>query len=79
MTLVAHLIYVWDIQQTSILRTMRRMATKTAFRFHGRMLKDKGPACLGMAFGANHILIGRRAELVVAKGAMGVVTISTVH
>ena len=55
---------------------MRRVATQAPFRLHSCMLINEWPARLGMALGADRILIGRRLYVVVPKGAVYVMTVA---
>ena len=55
--LVAQLIDIGNIHQSRILRAMRRVAAEAAFPLHCGMFKHEGSAGLGVALGADSILI----------------------
>ncbi len=77
--LVAHLVDIRNVQQPGILGTMRRVTGKAAFRLYRSMFEYKWAPCFRVALGADHVLISRRAELMVAKGPMRVVTVGALH
>jgi len=76
MALVAQGIDLRHVQQACILRTMRRVASQAAFRLDRCVLEDEWPARLGMALGADLILIGRRLQVIVPESAMNVMAIA---
>ena len=55
---------------------MRRVASDAALGFDHGMLKDKWTCGLGMALGADCVLIGSRPQLRTFEGAMWIVTIA---
>ena len=79
MTLVAQLIDVAYIQQTRVLRPVRRVAAHAAFALHRRMLEHKRSARFGVALRADRILVSRRLEVVGPKCPMRVMAIAALH
>jgi hypothetical protein len=74
--LVAQRVDVRHIQQPRVLRTVRSVATQASFRLDRGVLEDERPARLGVALGADRILIGRRLQVVVPEGAVNVVAVA---
>ena len=79
MALVAHLIDIRDIQQSCVLRAVRRVAGDATVRLDRRMLEHKGPTRLGVALGANRVLIGGGLEIAVAEGSMRIMAVAALH
>jgi hypothetical protein len=79
MALVAHLVDIRNIQQPRILRAVWRVAGDATVRLDWRMLEHKGATCLGVALGANGILIGGGLEVAVAEGSMRVMAVVALH
>ena len=75
MALVAQRVDVRHVQQPGILRAMRRVASHAALRLHRSMLIHKRPARLGVALGADRILIGRGLQVVVPERAVRIVAV----
>ena len=55
---------------------MRRVARDTALSFDHRMLKGEWPCGLGVALGADRVLIGSRLQLLGFECAMRIVTVA---
>lgn len=79
MALVAQCIDLRHIQQPGVLRAMRRMAAHASFCLDRGMLVDKGSARLRVALGADHVLIGRRLQIVVPESAVNVMAVAALH
>jgi len=77
--LVAQLIDIGNIQQPCVLGAMRCVAAQATFRLHRGMFEHKRPTRLGVALGADHVLIGGGLDLIVAKGAVSVVAVAALH
>ena len=52
------------------------VATKTAFRFHCGVLKDKRTAGFGVALGTDCVLVSGGTNVVVAEGAVDVMAVA---
>src|ERR1039458_5005411 len=76
MALVAEHVNIRHVQHPSVLRTVRRMACQAAFRFDRRVLVDKGPTHICVAFGADHALICRGPQVAVLEGAVNVMAVT---
>jgi hypothetical protein len=79
MALVAKGVDLRHVQQAGILRTMRRVASQAAFGLDRGVLEDEWPARLGVALGANLILIGGRPEVVVPECAVWIMAVGAAH
>ena len=77
MALEAQSVQIANIQQARVGGSVRRVARDTALGFDHGMLKDKWTCGLGVALGANRVLIGRRLQLLRFEGAMRIVAIAT--
>ena len=64
------------VQQTGVLGSVGRMATRASLNLDGCMFEDERPTRLGVALGANRILIGGGLQIVVAEGAVNVMAIA---
>ncbi len=53
-----------------ILRAVRRVAADAAFRLHRSVLEDERPARLGVALGADRVLIGGGLQVVAIERAV---------
>ena len=79
MALVAQLVDIGNVQQSSILRAMWRVASQATLPLDRGMFKHEGTACLRMALGTDGILIGGGLNVVVAKGPVDVMAIAALH
>jgi len=77
--LVAERVDRRHIQQSRVLRTVRSVAPRAAFRLHRSVLVHKGPARLRVAFRADPILIGGGLQVVRLEGAVRIVAIAAAH
>ena len=75
MALVAELIDVGHVQQARVLRSVRRMASHTSFCPDSSVFVDKRTAGLGMALGADGILVCS-LDVVVSECAVRVMAIA---
>jgi len=66
---------LWHIQQPGVLRAVRSVAGQASLRLDRCVLVNERTAHIGVALGANHILIGRGPQVVIPKGAVNVVTV----
>ena len=76
MALVAEGVDRRHIQQPRILRSVRCVATHASFRLDCGMLVHEWSACLGVALGANRILIRCGLEVVVPEGAVSIMAVA---
>jgi len=76
MALVAQRVDVGHIQQPGVLRAMRRVAREATLSLDDRMLIHERPTCFHVALRTDRILIGGGFEVVVPKGAVGVMAIA---
>src|SRR5580658_4775795 len=76
MALVAQRVDVRHVQQPGVLRAMRSVAPQAALRLDRSVLVHEWPAGLGVALGADRILIGSRLQVVVPEGAVNVVAVA---
>ena len=74
--LVAERIGARHVQQPWILRTMRCVATHASLRLDRNMLVHKRSTHIGVALGADPILVSRRLQVAVLEGAVNVVTVA---
>lgn len=72
----AQRVQIADVEQARVGRPVRRMARDAALGLDHGMLKDKWTCGLGMALGADCVLIGSRLQLLAFEGAMRIVTIA---
>jgi hypothetical protein len=79
MTLIAHLVDVRNIQQSRVLGTVRSVTSNAAFCLYSNVLEDERTACLCMTLCANHILVSRRPQLIVAERPVRVVAVGALH
>lgn len=79
MALDAECIDIGHVQQSGVLRAVRRMARGTALDLYRRMFESKWTACIQVALGADCILIGSGAQLIVAECAVGIVAVRAFH
>jgi hypothetical protein len=79
MTLQAERIHIADGQQPWIRRTVRRVASRAAFRLDHRMLEDERSGCFRMALSADLIVVGGRLKLFVLECAVRIVTVAASH
>jgi len=77
--LIAQRVDVRHIQQTRVLRPMRRVASHTSLGLDRSVLKHKGATRLGVALGADRILIGRGLQVVVPKGPVWIMAVRAAH
>src|SRR5262245_31913705 len=66
-------------QQLRIGRTVRRVASLTAFGFKRRVFVDEGPLFIGVTFYAAHIAIDRCPQRLAQEAAVLVVAVRTFH
>ena len=64
------------VQQAGVLGTVRRMASQTPLGLDRDVFKDERPARLGVALGADRVLVGRGLQVVGAEGAVHVVAVA---
>ena len=77
--LAAQRIDARHIQQPRVLRSMGSVAAHATFGLDCGVLVDKGPACFGMAFGADRILVSGGLQVVIPEGSVSVVAIAAFH
>ena len=65
------------VQQAGVLGTVRSVASHTPFGLDRDVFIDERPARLGVALGADRVLVGRRLHVVGSEGAVHVVAIAT--
>ena len=75
MALVAQRVDIRHVQQPGVLRSMRCVARQASLRLDRSVLVHVRPAYLGVAFGADRILIGCRLQIAVPEGAVNVMTV----
>ena len=73
----AQRVQIADVQQARVGRPMRRVARDAALGLDHGMLKDKWPCGLGVALGADLVLIGSRLQLLAFESAVRIMTIAT--
>ena len=78
-TLVAERVDGGHVEQAGVLGTVRSVASQTSLGLDRDMLKDERPARLGVALGADRVLVGRGLEVVGLEGAVHVVAIAARH
>ncbi len=76
MALQAQRVDIAHVQQARVGGSVRRVARRAALSFDHGMLKHKWTRGLGMALGADRVLIGSRLQLRTFEGAMRIVTIT---
>jgi len=76
MALVAQLVDVRHVQQAGILRSMGGVACDAAFSPDSSVFVDERSACLGVALGADRILIGGDLEIRGLERSVHVVAIA---
>jgi len=64
------------IQQTRVLGSVGRMASRASLHLDGCMFEHERSARLGVALGANRVLIGGGLQIVVSEGPVNVVTVA---
>jgi len=64
------------VQQAGVLGTVRSVASQTALGLDRDMFIDERPARLGVALGADRVLVGRGLHVVGSEGAVHVVAIA---
>src|ERR1700691_2347501 len=64
------------VQQAGVLGTVRSMASQTPLGLDRDVFKDERPARLGVALGADRVLVGRGLQVVGSEGAVHVVAIA---
>ncbi len=64
------------VQQAGVLGTVRRMASQTPLGLDRDVFIDERPARLGVALGADRVLVGRGLQVVGSEGAVHVVAIA---
>ena len=74
--LVAERVDGRHVQQAGVLGTVRRMASQTPLGLDRDVFKDERPARLGVALGADRVLVGRGLQVVGSEGAVHVVAIA---
>jgi len=80
MTTQAKEVDVVDLEQARIGGSVRRVAGETAFiRLHRRMLEDKRPHGIGVAFSADCELASSYANLAAGLGSVGIVTVAALY
>ena len=79
MALVAQLVDVWHIQQAGILRSVGCVASDAAFSAHSSVFVDERAARLGMALGADRVLIGSDLEIGGLERAVNVMAVAAGH
>ena len=67
------------IQQSRISRAVRRVATGTAFGFHGHVFVDEGALFIGVAFVANEIAARQAPNLPHDSCSMRIVAVAASH
>ena len=77
--LVAQDVDIRHVQQPGVLRTVGSVATHASLGLDRGVLVHKGPACLRVALGADHVLIGGGLQVVVAEGAVGIVAVAAAN
>ena len=75
MTLVAQCIDRGHVQQARILRAVGRVARTATLGLHRSMLVYKRPTNIGVALGADCVLVGRRFQVAVTECAVYVVAV----
>jgi hypothetical protein len=76
MALVAQLIDIGHVQQSSVLRSMRCVAGEASFCPYGGVLVDEGSTRLCMALGADRILIRGQLDIVVLERAVRIMAVA---
>jgi hypothetical protein len=79
MALEAECVYIADIQQASIGRAVRGVACGAALRFNYRMLEDEWACGLGVALGADRILIRGGLQHLALEGAVRIMAVAAGH
>jgi hypothetical protein len=79
MALIAQLVDVGYVQQSSVLRAVWCVAGHASFGSYSSVLVDKGSARLCMALRADGILISRRLDVVVSECSMCVMAVAALH
>jgi hypothetical protein len=74
--LVAERVDGRHVQQAGVLGTVRSVAPHTPLGLDRDVFKDERPARLGVALGADRVLVGRGLHVVGSKGAVHVVAIA---
>ena len=74
--LVAERVDGRHVQQAGVLGTVRRVASHTALGLDRDVFIDERPARLGVALGADRVLVGRGLQVVGLEGAVHVVAIT---
>ncbi len=75
-TLVAERVDGRHVEQARVLGPMRSVASHTPLGLDRDVFKDERPARLGVALGADRVLVGRRPQVVGQEGAVHVVAIA---
>jgi len=79
MTLQAEDVDVAHRQQAGIRRAVWRVAHGAAFGLHHRMLENERTRCLGVALGADLVLVGGGLELLALERTMRIMTVAAFH
>ena len=66
-------------KQSRVRGPVRRVARNASLGLDGRMLVNKRPSSLGVALGADRVLIGSRLQVLGLKTSVGVVAIAAAH
>lgn len=74
--LVAQRVDGWHVQQAGVLGTVRSVASQTPLGLDRDVFIDERPARLGVALGADRVLVGRGLQVVGLEGAMHIVAIA---
>jgi hypothetical protein len=74
--LVAERVDGRHVQQAGVLGTVRSVASHTPLGLDGDVFIDERPARLGVALGADQVLVGRGLQVVSSEGAVHVVAIA---
>jgi len=77
--LQAEHVYVAHVQQARIGRAVRRVAGRAALSLHNWVLIDKGASRLGMALGADCILIGGALQILFLESSVRIVAIAAIQ
>ncbi len=76
MALVAERVDGGHVQQACVLGTVRSVASQTPLGLDRDVFKDERPARLGVALGADRVLVGRGLHVVGQEGAVHIVAIA---
>ena len=79
MALVAERVDGGHVQQAGVLGTVRSVASQTPLGLDRDVFKDERPPRLGVALGADRVLVGRGLHVVGQEGAVHIVAIAARH